>query len=279
MKISLPMIARLGVCLGAMAAWAAAADAQTPPEQVKKSAQRPVAQRPVVNRPAVQQRSVKQTPTVKQAPVRRTVTTTPKISKPVVVSKPKPTIAKPIVRTDPKVGTKVQPITKTNPNLTAKKLPNPTTQPLNANAKPGISGKAVATGVAVGAGAAALIAANNAKTSTPIKQPYVTKLNAPFKSKFVQVPLKIKPVGFIKPAKIVHNPYLLAGVHGQKFGYKPFWYRHGGVRWYRTYYPYLAAGGIWYWYWYNYSSVDAPVVYVDGSDALDCDPDDDDCGE
>ena len=264
MKKSLLVVVQLGVCLVALATWGPASEAQTTPEQLKKSGQRPV----VTNKPVV-----KQTTTV-----RRTVTTTPKISKPVVVSKPKTIVTKPTVTKETKVLTKVRPVIakpKTDPKIVT--TPK-TTTPVVTKTGPGVTGKTVATGVAVGAGAAALIAANNAKASTPIKQPYVTKLNAPFKSKVVQAPLKIKPVGFIKPVKIVHNPYLLAGARGQKFGYKPFWYQHNGVRWYRTYYPYLAAGGIWYWYWYNYSAVDAPVVYVDNSDLIDCDPDDDDCG-
>ncbi len=262
MKKSLLVMAQLGVCLVAVAAWGPTSEAQPTPEQLKKSGQRPV----VTNKPVV-----KPTTTV-----RRPVTTTPKVSKPVVVSKPKTVVTKPTVNKETKPLTKVRPIIakpKTDPKIVvAPKTPVVTTN------KPGVTGKTVATGVAVGAGAAALIAANNAKASTPIKQPYVTKLNAPFKSKIVQVPLKIKPIGFVKPAKIVHNPYLLAGAHGKKFGYKPFWYSNGGTRWYRTYYPYLAAGGIWYWYWYNYSAVDAPVVYVDNSNLLECDPDDDDCG-
>jgi hypothetical protein len=78
----------------------------------------------------------------------------------------------------------------------------------------------------------------------------------------------------------VHNPNYLAGLKGLKSGYKPYWFKHGGFRWYRHYYP-LLVGGAWYWYWYNYTPEDAPVAvstYVE-ADAFTCDPDDDDCGE
>jgi hypothetical protein len=138
-------------------------------------------------------------------------------------------------------------------------------------------GKALAA-AAITAGAATIVASKLG--AAPQSQVFQSKLTAPFKSKYVQPGLKLQPVGSVTPPKLVHNPNYLAGLKGLKSGYKPYWFKHGGFRWYRHYYP-LLVGGAWYWYWYNYTPEDAPVsvsTYVE-ADAFACDPDDDDCGE
>jgi hypothetical protein len=157
----------------------------------------------------------------------------------------------------------------------------PIAQPVNsANNKPRTStgtGKALAVG-AIAAGASAAVASKLG--SPPQKQVFQSKLTAPFKSKYVQPGLKLQPIGMVKPTKLKHNPYYVAGLKGLKTGYKPYWFKHNGYRWYRSYYP-LLAGGAWYWYWYNYAEDEAPVpisTYIE-AESFECDPDDDDCGE
>ena len=85
--------------------------------------------------------------------------------------------------------------------------------------------------------------------------------------------------GFHKPANIVHNPNHKAAKAGWQHGHRPFYFKHGGHRWRRVYYSFL-AGGLWYWYWYDVDAgLDtAPFVY---SNAVlpDCDPDSDECIE
>jgi hypothetical protein len=254
-----------------------------PTEQEKARAAAQSKARPVVravtptqrstSRPVVQQRRVVQPQRVqvqrpttpKQIVVKRTpvvkdtkVVVKPKlVPKPIVVRKPEP--PKTLVRTLPTTKPVLKPVT----TVTTK--PN------------GQTGKAIAAG-AVAAGAAAIVASKLG--SPPQKQVFQSKLTAPFKSKYVQPGLKLQPIGTLKPVKLVHNPNYVAGLKGLKSGYKPYWFRHGGFRWYRYYYP-LLAGGAWYWYWYNYSADEAPVPitsYVE-AETFDCDPDDDDCGE
>ena len=90
---------------------------------------------------------------------------------------------------------------------------------------------------------------------------------------------KTKPGTFVKPAHIVHNAKHIAGLHGHHHGHKAFFFRHGGHRWHRWYYPFL-AGGLWYWYWYDVPSDNDPAVVSLADTALpDCDPDEDECIE
>ncbi len=90
---------------------------------------------------------------------------------------------------------------------------------------------------------------------------------------------KTKPGSFVKPAHIAHNPKHIAGLHGHHHGHKAFFFRHGGKRWHRWYYP-LLAGGLWYWYWYDEPADRDPAVVSLADTALpECDPDDDECIE
>lgn len=91
--------------------------------------------------------------------------------------------------------------------------------------------------------------------------------------------LKHKPSNFIRPAHIPHNPKHIAGLHGFHHHHNAFFFRHGGHRWHRWYYP-LAVGGLWYWYWYDLPADNDPAVVSLSDSALpDCDPDDDECLE
>ncbi len=208
-----------------------------------------------VQRQAVPRRAV----AVQSRTVTRTVTRPTNLNKPTTVTR---TVIKPTLK------------------------PTTTTVTRTTN-KPGLTtGQKIAIGAAVGAGGVALAAgAGRAGTVTlnSNKQPiYTSKLNSQFKSaKYVQTGLKITPA-VSKPAFIVHNKYYYAGNRGYRLGYRPFWYTWGGYRWYRYYYAVPAAGGLYYWYWYNanedYARTNFNASYVSDG-VIECDPDDDDCGE
>ena len=142
------------------------------------------------------------------------------------------------------------------------------------------AGIAVAGGAAAAAASRVLAAPRAPGGSAAFK----SNLTAPFQSKFYkQQPLT--KVAIAKPAFVVHNNYYLAGARGYRLGYRPFWYRYGGFRWYRYYYTVPLAAGGYYWYWHNCTEDEAvtnfqvsPAAIVE-TDVIDCDPDDDDCGE
>ena len=86
-------------------------------------------------------------------------------------------------------------------------------------------------------------------------------LKKPILRKYVRQPVRSLPgnlalvnagsrrnPGFHKPANIVHNPNHKAAKAGWQHGHRPFYFKHGGHRWRRVYYSFL-AGGLWYWYW------------------------------
>lgn len=91
--------------------------------------------------------------------------------------------------------------------------------------------------------------------------------------------LKHKPSNFVKPAHIVHNPKHIAGLHGFHHHHRPFFFRHGGLRWHRWYYP-VAVGGLWYWYWYNLPADNDPAVVSLADTAIpECEIEEDECVE
>lgn len=88
-----------------------------------------------------------------------------------------------------------------------------------------------------------------------------------------------KPSNFVKPSHIAHNPKHIAGLHGHHHHHRAFFFRHGGHRWHRWYYP-LLAGGLWYWYWYDLPADNDPAVVSLADTAIpECDPEEDECVE
>ena len=265
----------LMACVIATTGWIAVAEAA--PEQqrqrasqrtaapVKRNVEQRVVRRPVAKAPTSERRQIRQA----ERPT-KTVQARPVVTKKFEERKPEKTqakIEKPKQVPVAKVVTPIKPIIKPATNVQAIK-----TAPLVLP-----KGKAMALGVGAGLAAAAIAKANAAPA--PQKPVLESKLTAPFKSKFVQTGIKTAPVSQPKPSFIKHNPNMLAGVKGLKTGYLPFWFNHGGARWYRSYYT-VAVGGIWYWYWCNTPAIYAPVpvVVIVDADVISCDPDDDDCG-
>ena len=104
-----------------------------------------------------------------------------------------------------------------------------------------------------------------AKKTLPSTRPtnvaFRSKLNAPFKSKFVaQKGFRTQP-GVLRPSRVVHNAFYLAGAHGYRVNFRPFWYTFGGALWYRYYYSEVAADGQYYWYWHNCNEEQAREVF------------------
>lgn len=79
------------------------------------------------------------------------------------------------------------------------------------------------------------------------------------------------------PPGVKHNPGHLVGSWGKNHGHQAFIYTHGGQRWHRWYYRWI-AGGTWVWYWYDtpadvadVADVESPVT-SDAAEAATVDP-------
>ena len=265
----------LMACVVATTGWIAVAEA-APEQQQQRASQRATApvkrsvEQRVVRRPVSQALTSERRQSRQAERPDKSVQARPVVTKKFEERKPEKTLAKvekPKQAQVAKVVIPTKPIIRPATNVQATK-----TTPLALQ-----KGQAMALGVGAGLAAAAISKANAAPA--PQKPVLESKLTAPFKSKYVQTGIKTAPISQPKPSFVKHNPNMLAGVKGLKTSYQPFWFNHGGARWYRSYYT-VAVGGIWYWYWCNTPAIYAPipVVVIVDADVISCDPDDDDCG-
>ena len=107
-----------------------------------------------------------------------------------------------------------------------------------------------------GSGAKKTLSASR-PTNTSVK----SRLTGPFKSKFVAQRGFTSRPGVVRPGRVVHNAFYLAGAHGYRSNFRPFWYTFGGALWYRYYYSEVAADGQYYWYWHNCNEEQAREVF------------------